>query len=77
MSTTYKSITVLLAKCRDLQNYQKIIYVLNNFKETKSNIVCVKDTHWVENHEASVNKIWDNKCYINGNRTNSREVAQQ
>ena len=75
MSTIMNSITVLSANCRGLQNYQKRIDVLNYFKETKSNIVRVQDTHWVKNDEVSVNKIWGNKCYINGNRTNSRGVA--
>ena len=70
MSTIKNSITVLSANCRGLQNYQKRIDVLNYFKETKSNIVCVQDTHWIENDEASLNKTLVNKCYINGNRTN-------
>ena len=58
MSTIMNNITVLYTNCSGLQNYQKRIDVLNHFKETKADIVCVQDTHWFENDEASVNKIW-------------------
>ena len=67
------SIKVLSANCQGLRNTEKR-NVLNFLKETKASIVCLQDTHLIEEDLNLVNKIW-HKCYLHGTRTNSRGVA--
>ena len=73
--TPSNSIRVLSANCRGLQNRKKRLEVLTYFKETKANIVCLQDTHWVDNNFQGVYEIWGNKCFIHGTKTNARGVA--
>ena len=43
------SIKVLSANCQGLRNQEKKIDVLTYFKENKVNILCLQDTHLIEN----------------------------
>ena len=41
-------IVVLSANCRGLQNMKKRQDVLTYFKEMNANIICLQDTHWID-----------------------------
>ena len=69
------NIKVLSANCQGLQNIQKRRDILTYFKESKTKMVCLQDTHWTTKDLLKVKEIWGNNCFINGSRTNSRGVA--
>ena len=68
-------LVVLSANCQGLQNMQKRTDVLNFLKETKASVICLQDTHWVNQDIPKIKEIWGNKCFIHGKRSNSRGVA--
>ena len=63
-------ITVLSANCQGLRTYEKRVDVLSYLKDTNASIVCLQDTHLLENDRSSIRQIWP-ECYINGTKTNS------
>ena len=69
------SIKVLSANCQDLRNQEKKIDVLTYFKENKVNILCLQDTHLIENYIPELKKLWDGEIYLSGSKTNSCGVA--
>ena len=71
------SIKVLSANCQGLRNQEKKIDVLTYFKENKVNtsILCLQDTHLIENDIPELIKLWDGEIYLSGSKTNSRGVA--
>ena len=69
------SIKVLSANCQGLRNQEKKIDVLTYFKENKVNILCLQDTHLIENDIPELKKLWDGEIYLSGSKTNSRGVA--
>ena len=69
------SIKVLSANCQGLRNIEKRIDVLSYFKETNANIVCLQDTHLIEDDIMAVKELWNNDVYINEGKTNSCGVA--
>ena len=69
------NIKVLSANCQGLQNIKKRIDVLSYFKETNANIVCLQDTHLIDDDIMAVKELWNNDVYLNGGKTNSRGVA--
>ena len=73
--TTGNSIKLLSANCQGLRNFQKRADVISYFKEKKANIVCLQDTHLLEEDMMSIKDIWNNEVFINGGKTNSRGVA--
>ena len=66
-------IVVLSANCQGLRTYEKRVDVLSYFKNTNASIICLQDTHLLENDRSSIRQIWP-ECYINGSKTNSRGV---
>ena len=66
-------ITVLSANCQGLRTYEKRVDVLSYLKDANASIVCLQDTHLLENDRSSIRQIWP-ECYINGTKTNSRGV---
>ena len=75
MANQDESIVMSSANCRGLGDRKKRIDVLDYLKNTKSNIVCLQDTHWLTSEERNIRKIWDNPCYLNGIKSNARGVA--
>ena len=69
------SIKVLSANCQGLRNQEKKIDVLTYFKENKVSILCLQDTHLIENDIPELKKLWDGEIYLSGSKTNSRGVA--
>ena len=69
------NIKVLSANCQGLQNIKKRIDVLLYYKETNANIVCLQDTHLIDDDIMAVKALWSNDVYINGGKTNSCGVA--
>ena len=67
-------IRVLSANCQGLRDKDKRYDVLSYLKDTGASIVCLQDTHLLQEDISSVKKIWPN-CYVHGVRTNSRGVA--
>ena len=75
MSVQGDQIVVLSANCPGLRDHSKTCDVLNYFKEKKPDILCLQDTHWVNQDESKIRKIWNNECIIHGFKTNARGVA--
>ena len=68
-------IKVLSANCQGLQDIAKRTDVLNYLRSMGRNILCLQETHRLENDIGSLKNIWNGDCYINGSKTNSRGVA--
>ena len=66
-------IVVLSANCQGLRTYEKRVDGLSYFKNTIASIICLQDTHLLENGRSSIRQIWP-ECYINGSKTNSHGV---
>ena len=66
---------MLSANCQGLQNIKKRIDVLLYFKETNAKIVCLQDTHLIDDDIMAVKELWNNDVYLNGGETNSHGVA--
>ena len=49
--------------------------MISYFKETNANIVCLQDTHLIDDDLMVVKELWNNDVYLNGGKTNSRGVA--
>ena len=71
----YNEIKVFSANCQGLQNKQKTADVLSYFREKNINILCLKDTHWIDNDLQDIKNLWSGDCYIHGSKTNARGVA--
>ena len=68
------SIKLLSVNCQGLRGKQKRMEVLTYLKETKASIVCLEDTHLIEDDLNSVKQIWGN-CHLHGIKTNSRGIG--
>ena len=68
------SIKLLSVNCQGLRGKQKRMEVLTYLKEAKASIVCLQDTHLIEDDLNSVKQIWGN-CYLHGIKTNSRGIG--
>ena len=69
------SIRLLSANCQGLRNIEKRTDVLSYLKDKNTSIVCLQDTHLIEDDILAVKDLWNNEVYINGGKTNSRGVA--
>ena len=69
------SILVLSANCQGLRDSKKRADVINYFKETNANIICLQDTHLVTSDIKDFHNVWEDEFYIHGHKTNSRGVA--
>ena len=65
---------MLSANCQGIRNLQKRIDVLSYFKEQNPNIVCLQDTHLIEDDNVNIKELWNNEFFISGGKTNSRGV---
>ena len=54
------SIKLFSVNCQGLCGKQKQMEVLTYLKETKASIVCLQDTHLIEDDLNSVKQIWGN-----------------
>ena len=68
-------LTILSANCQGLRDVKKRTDVLNYFRDLKPDILCLQDTHWVQDDLNCIKNLWSGDCFINGSRTNSRGVA--
>ena len=64
MPSVGDSIKVLSANCQGLQNIKKRTDVLSYFKETNANIVCLQDTHLIDDDIMVVKELWNNDVYL-------------
>ena len=69
------NIKVLSANCQGVRNQEKKKNVLTYFKENKVNILCLQDTHLIENDIPELKKLWDAEIYLCGSKTSSLGVA--
>ena len=49
--------------------------VINYLRNKNPHILCVQDTHLINDDKKFIKNVWDGECFINGNRTNARGVA--
>ena len=68
------SIKVLSANCQGIRNFQKRIDVLSYLKEQNPNIVCLQDTHLIENDMMNIKELWNNEVFICEGKTNARGI---
>ena len=61
--------------CRGLKNKKKRFDIFNLFKEKKADILCLQETHFVENMEKCIYSEWDGNCLFSHGRSNSKGVA--
>ena len=74
MTGILTNIKVLSANCWGLRTYEKRVNILTYLKETNASIICLQDTHLMENDLPSVKQIW-HECYLHGYSNNSRGVS--
>ena len=58
MTSILTSIKVLSANCQRLRTYEKKVDVLTYLKDTNAFIICLQDTHLMENDLPSVKQNW-------------------
>ena len=54
---------------------KKRVDVINYLRNKNPHILCLQETHWINDDEKFIKNVWDGECFINGNRTNARGVA--
>ena len=54
IKTLPDKIKVLSANCQGLRTYEKRVDVLSYLKDTNASIVCLQDTHLLENDKSSM-----------------------
>ena len=69
------NVKVITANCQGLRDPNKRADVLNHFSDMQPNILCLQDTHWLNNDTRLIRNLWPGECLLNGSRTNSRGVA--
>ena len=75
MSNLGNKLKVLSVNCQGLRDKLKRTDVLNYLRQTGAGIVCIKDTHLTELDTKLTKQIWNNNCYLNGQKTNARGVG--
>ena len=75
MSNLGNKLKVLSVNCQGLRDKLKRTDVLNYLRQTGAGIVCIQDTHLTELDTKLTKQIWNNNCYLNGQRTNARGVG--
>ena len=68
-------IKILSANVQGLRDRQKKFDVINYMKNLSPQILCLQDTHWINEDYDEIKKIWDGELVINGSKTNARGVA--
>ena len=72
---TDSDLLVLSANCQGQRDKKKQADVINYLNRKNPSFLCLQDTHWTNEDEKYIKKLWKGECIINGNRTNSRGVA--
>ena len=72
MAETIKIATV---NCQGLSTPSKRKDVLNYYKNKKYSILCLQDTHFIQDLEPYIEAQWGYKCVFNSYASNSRGVA--
>ena len=67
MPSAGNSIKVLSANCQGLRNIEKRRDVLSYFKDKNANIVCLQDTHLIEDDMMAVKDLWNNEAILLNN----------
>ena len=75
MAKLRDSLKVLSVNCQGLRNKNKRSDVLSYLKDTGAGIICLQDTHLTEQDLQATKMIWNNECYLHGQRTNARGVG--
>ena len=73
--THNNSLVVLSMNCRGLKNKEKCADVLNYLKDKNPDILCLQETHWIENDLTYIRDQWGGECIVHGISSNSRGVA--
>ena len=73
--TVGQNLRILSANCQGLRDKKKRLDVINYLSENKPGIICLQDTHLIDNDEGSLKQLSNCQCILNGTRTNSRGVA--
>ena len=68
-------IDIISANVRGLRQQFKRIDLFEYFKKSKTDIICLRETHLVHKDLNTLNKEWNIEYFIAGNSTNSRGVA--
>ena len=71
---SYNMLTVLSANTQGLGNGIKRFDVINYFKDSRADIICLQDTHLTSSAESNVKSTWGNEAFLHGKSTNSRGV---
>ena len=69
------SLKILSYNCRGLNNKRKRFDLLTLFKEKHADIVCLQETHFIEDIEKDIYSEWGGKCYFSHGKSNSKGVA--
>ena len=69
------NLKIMSVNCQGLGDLKKCTDVLNYLTEQNPDILCLQDTHWVNDDLKSIKKLWAGECFIHGSRSNSRGVA--
>ena len=64
MDSIGESIRILSANLMGSRDLYKRTDQINYLKSLNPNILCVQDTHWVENDQPEIRKIWDGETII-------------
>ena len=66
---------VLSANCQGLRNKEKCQDVISYMKDKRAQMICLQDTHWLEQDTEKIRAIWGNEVIICEGKSNSRGVA--
>ena len=65
----------LSLNCRGLQGIKKRLQVFQHIKETKCDIYCLQDTHFLKKQFNTIYTQWNAECFLSCSTSNSRGVA--
>ena len=69
------NIVVLSVNFQGLKSFEKCQDVISYMNKKKPHIVCLQDTHWLEEDNDIIKNIFSNKVFICEGKTNSCGVA--
>ena len=61
--------------CQGLRTPSKRRDVIDYLSHLGANIICLQDTHWLDDDIPLIKQIWNGHCILCGNKRNSRGVA--
>ena len=69
------TLKILSVNCQGLRDFNKCTDVLNYLTQQNPDILCLQDTHWVNEDLKSIKTLWAGEYFIHGSGTNSMGVA--